>query len=136
MSEHNGTEKNGRQSWVLPTIGVLGVIIGAAVTFFVNVTSIGTRVTANEARIAALEDKQSSLSERQTIIRGNVIELSARISELETQICAQDDVRNAMQSANLRALAILWQKVGETAFPQGDAFYPQVCHRTTTEITK
>jgi hypothetical protein len=124
-------------STLISMVSVAGVIAGAMITFFVNMSTIRAENAAQFARIVSLESNYNSLLDREATLRSNVASLQASILEIQTQFCAEDDMRNLMQASNYRVLAVLWNKVNPANpggsmgvdFPLGAIYYPHVCVR-------
>lgn len=81
-------------------------------------------------RLAALDDRvtQGSAERRSSDAR-----FQSALTEIETQFCAADMVRNLIHANDLRMLSMLWKSVhaGET-YPTDNAYYPMVCNRPTS----
>jgi hypothetical protein len=91
-----------------------------------DVASKTDRSQLNE-RMKALEAiVQTGQGERR--LQASVME--ARLTEIETQFCASDIVRNLMHANDLRMFSMLWKGVFPHAeYPIQNAFYPKVCNR-------
>jgi hypothetical protein len=79
-----------------------------------------------EARLVASETNASLQREQQTRQTGALV-------EIETQFCAQDQVRNLAHAADMRLIAMLWHQTFPGAiYPTDNAYYAQICQRPDT----
>jgi hypothetical protein len=63
--------------------------------------------------------------------------MAARLTEVETQFCGSDVVRNLMHANDLRLFSILWHKVfPDSTLPTDNAFYPRICRENATMSEK
>jgi hypothetical protein len=78
-------------------------------------------------RLATLEERVTSGSAER---RATDARFQAALTEIETQFCASDIVRNLIHANDLRMLSLLWKTIhnGET-YPTDNAYYPMVCNR-------
>lgn len=59
--------------------------------------------------------------------------IQARLTEIETQFCAADIIRNLMHAQDMRVFSIIWHKTMPTTnYPTDNAYYPQICNRGQT----
>jgi hypothetical protein len=94
-----------------------------------HATSRADRAQLNE-RLRALEvTETANAAER----RQQIATMNARLTEVETQFCANDLVRNLMHANDLRLFSMLWEKVfPNNHYPTNNAYYPRVCQENTT----
>lgn len=90
-----------------------------------DIASRGDRGQLNE-RVKVVE---SSMSEGQSDRKAKEASFSASLSEIEGQICSQDDTRNLMHADDLRVMSMLWQHSHLGRYPTDNAFYPQICNK-------
>ena len=119
---------NGTARWQLiaSVAGILVVIGGALLTLLLNINTLGNQVESlrNEAsriaaRVASLETQNAA---KDTVLAG----MGRDQIELESQICAEDAVRNLARANDLRDMGVLWQKVLGDPLPLGNAYYPAI----------
>lgn len=125
----NGNVRVGQ--WLVPAVGVISLVTGALIAFFVNMSSLGAQVSGSAARITSLELNYNQMAEREMILRTTNATMSAKLLEIETQFCGEDHIRNLTQAQDLRLLSLLWKKVfPDSDSPSNDNYYPQVCNRS------
>lgn len=62
-------------------------------------------------------------------LQDRLTRMETALSEIETQFCAQDIVRNLMHANDMRQMSILWEKQFGLPYPIGNAYYPTICNR-------
>lgn len=85
--------------------------------------AISTKLIEGDRRVEALEQKLSAL-------QLSAVKMSRDLNEIETQFCANDNVRNLTHANDMRILATVFEKVFAQPYPIANAFYPKVCNRT------
>jgi hypothetical protein len=101
-------------------------------------------LSSNAADAASRTDREQ-LNNRLRVLEATVQEDSAqrrseaaaitqKLTEVETQFCASDIVRNLLHANELRLFSLLWAKIypGEH-MPTDNAYYPRVCNRAAPE---
>lgn len=91
--------------------------------------------TQAATEIANLKTNYGLLSERQATMRSQIIKHTADLTEIETQFCGADIVRNLMHAADLRQFSLIWQKVFDAKLPTDNVYYPMICNRGGTQPT-
>jgi hypothetical protein len=142
MAENGNGNGNGYASsnrgmqWIVTLFPLLIVVVGSMVTFFITMSTLGAQVSALGARVTSLEQNYNQMSEREMILRTNSATMGAKMSEIETQFCGEDHVRNLMHSQDLRTMSMMWNKVfPNSTLPSSDAYYPQICNRGSYDST-
>lgn len=124
--------ENGTRRWhlVISVAGIVLVIAGGVLTFLIQVATLNTQVAAFGGQVTGLQTQLNQLNERDTLARDKLTELAASLTEIETQFCASDIVRNLMHANEMRVSAMLWSKLfdGQT-YPTDNAYYPTICNR-------
>lgn len=110
--------------------GVAAFLSGGA--FLYQVFHVSYQQQTNTAAIAALRSDVEKLEAASVSADATIKAMQRDLNELETEICAEDDLRNLMHAAELRDLAMLYEKIEGRSYQIGNAFYPQVCRRTST----
>jgi hypothetical protein len=137
MADGNGNG-NGAPKWgsFVPVIGVGSAIVGAMISFYVSSASLATQVSAQAARITSLETNYNIMAERELVLRTNNATMQAALIEIETQFCGEDDMRNLMNAAQERMLAIMWKKLNpDSEYPVANVYYPHVCTHMSSNPT-
>lgn len=154
MAEANGTS---RWMLVLTAVGT-AILVGGAVWGFSSATGAmnqqvstlvadvknltehsrlldGTAllVTSNAVETKALREQYALVIDRIQSIRTEQTKLSAALTEIETQFCASDHVRNLMHANNMRMEAMLWHKAFGESMPTDNAYYPMICNRQSPD---
>lgn len=100
----------------------------SAGAFLYQVFHVSYQQQTNTAEIAALRAEVAIVHTNDAAIKA----MQRDLNELETEICAEDDLRNLMHADEMRAFAMLYEKIEGRPYQIGNAFYPQVCRRTST----
>jgi LmbE family N-acetylglucosaminyl deacetylase len=123
-----GEESNGIGQLVrigsiaIPVLAILGAV------FYV-----GFQSQANSAAIARLELRNDRIEEVLRDAQSKVGQQTDALTEIETQFCASDIVRNLMHANDMRTIALLWQKTFPgSVMPTDNAYYPTICNRKTS----
>jgi uncharacterized protein (DUF1786 family) len=135
MTETNGT--NGNMRWqTFASLAVIGLTIGGAlITFYIQSMNMSTQVAALQVAMKAVEDNVARMSDRLAEERSSSIQLQTSLTEIETQFCSSDIIRNLMQANDMRMMAMVWKKLYNQTIPTDNAYYPQVCNRATSTST-
>lgn len=114
------TEQNGKQNWllILSVFGVVAsVVAGASVIIDLKIENGVARATASKnEELAAL--RADSLS-RDTAF-------NAKLTEIETQFRAEDQMRNVQWAEMRRTISLLWESEFKTRYPSEIQFYPSI----------
>lgn len=151
---------NGNGNGYAKMAGWSSAIIGAAVYTVIGVFwvgGIGAQVTAHKESLDALikrfdkteaqtpqigqnEATISMLTERIRTLEGkadtngiNIATMQTKLTEIETQFCASDIVRNLMHANDMREIAVLYEKLYGQRKPTDNAFYPMICNRVMAQ---
>jgi hypothetical protein len=123
----NGTSTGRFLQWMVPILAALSVIAGA----IVSISSLEATVSNQQARLASLESNYNLMAEREILLRTTIATMTAKMLEIDTQLCSEDHIRNLTQAQNLRFLSMIWKKVfPDSDVPAGDTYYPTVCNRS------
>jgi hypothetical protein len=121
---------NGNTRWqtiaAIITVAVLGS--GAIVQF----GSLRSTVERLETDLTDFRNIQRAQGDEIARLQKSIGELHLSLSEIETQFCASDIVRNLMHANDLRQVSLLWQKVFNVPYPTNNAYYPTICNRHDT----
>jgi hypothetical protein len=142
---------------ILPMIPMLAGLLGMYVAYSIspvnakldlhesNIAHVVSDVTAlsklsQENALAAVGSRtdRADLNERVRLLqtglatetlqrREAAAAMRVNLSEIETQFCSSDIVRNLMHANDLRNVSLLWQKVNGVPYPIENAYYPTVC---------
>lgn len=148
---NNGNGKNGytngasgaRWQIVVSAITAALVVGGALIAFIVQIDNLSAEQARQNADMENLQRQNSlmndgfnqrmdALSARINSMDETTTRESAALSEIETQFCASDIVRNMSNQNIAKLMAILWRKVMGDTMPAGDPYYPMVCNRAAT----
>lgn len=82
---------------------------------------------ATAADVSNLKTMTAQLTDRLQEIRGRQLGMTAALTEVETQFCNGDYVRNLMHANELRIISLLWSKAypGER-YPTDNSYYPKI----------
>jgi hypothetical protein len=119
----------GVMSTVATLITGVWLIIGLRIDTAIAPTT--TLLAENRTRIESTAQLQNTMLERISVIRTDISKLTAGQTEVETQFCASDIVRNLLHASDMRVVSVLWRKeFRDTPLPTDNAFYPVVCNRS------
>lgn len=78
---------------------------------------------------AVVDGKVDNLTEANatTVLRIRTVERD--LNEIETQFCANDQIRNKDLVHTERILAMLWQKEFGQPYPTNNSYFPMICNR-------
>jgi hypothetical protein len=76
-----------------------------------------------------MHDVENDVANGMADRRGQIASINSALTEIETQFCASDVVRNLMHAHDMRIQAMLWGKthMNET-LPTDNSYYPTICH--------
>lgn len=93
------------------------------------VAGLTTRLAALEARADEARTESGRQADRVAALRTDVTQIQSALTEIETQFCGSDHLRNLMHANELRVEAMLWSRVFGSPLPVDNAYYPTVCNR-------
>ncbi|MDR3537638.1 MAG: hypothetical protein P4L71_14160 [Acetobacteraceae bacterium] len=120
--------------WQLTLSGISMILVigGALVTFYVQTVSTAASVAQLLADVQAMKSQLSGQTDRLAEIGTANARIETSLTEVETQFCSSDIIRNLMHANDMRTEAMLWHKVFESDLPTNNAYYPVVCNRATS----
>jgi len=126
---------NGTARWTLwvTVVATVGAGITGIVTYTNQIAALSSANESLDQRFKGLEKRLDEESSANSKTRSQVIALRTALSEIETQFCAEDTVRNLMHANDLKFTAILWEKSMGSKMPTDNAYYPQICNRDRRE---
>jgi hypothetical protein len=129
---------NKTAGWQLTLSGISMVLVigGALVTFYIQTVSTAASVAQLIAEMQLVKAQVGSQTERLAEIGTSNARIETSLTEVETQFCSSDVVRNLMHANDLRMLAMLWRKVFDGDLPTANAYYPMVCNRSAPSLQK
>jgi hypothetical protein len=86
-------------------------------------------VAQNSIEITNLKAEVHVLADRLNEVRASEERQTTALSEIETQFCASDIIRNLMHANEMRIESLLWQRTFKETIPTDNAYYPMVCNR-------
>jgi len=116
----------GRVTTLITAAASIVALLVALIAFFVKIANLETAVGSLQARADRIEAAMDAGTQRNSKTREDVVALQRDIIETESQLCAQDTVRNLTHAADLRVMAMLWRKAFAEEFPVSNTFYPQI----------
>ena len=124
MAENkNGVSQLGLWLSVAIAVAMLLGMIGSVFYVAFEVRADSVLIEAQNVVIRAAQDQI-----RQLQLQNNSLEVS--MNEVETQFCADDQMRNVMHAVDMRVQSLLWQKAYPgTTMPPDNAYYPTICNR-------
>lgn len=110
----------------IATGAVVGIVTVSSVLY--QVFHVTYETQTNTADIAAMRSELATVRANDAAIKA----MQRDFNEVETEICELDNLRNLMHAQDQRNYAVLHEKVFGSPYQIGNAFYPQVCRRTST----
>lgn len=127
MAASNGT---GRLAlWIGIAASGAGFMATMLVAFN-TLSNMATQVTSNSTKTDTLimEVKADEQIIRSLELKLNSVEVS--LNEVETQFCADDQMRNVMHATDMRIQSMLWARsFPDSKLPTDNAYYPTICNR-------
>lgn len=125
--ENGEPRRNGMrwQQWLVAGAAAVP-ISGSLLAFFIQIASIESTVAELTLKVSALEQKAADAMGERKDIQIEITDLKAKTKEIETQFCAEDTLRNEIESFHLRIDAMLWQGTFKSQMPTESAYYPVI----------
>ena len=140
---------------IVAGIGLLGVFMNmmiSPISYQGNINSAAIKQAQNDVSVlqvasasstaadaasrddrAHLNDRVQKLESEASDNRSRVAEERVKLTEIETQFCAGDAMRNLMHAHDMRIQSVLWQHDFKETLPTDNAYYPEICQRTTPD---
>lgn len=121
----NGNGASKRQFWITTAIAAFFVVL-PLIGYITQLASISNTVSTNTGR---LKDHDSSIYNLQIQVNTLQTQLSSArqaLKEIETQFCAEDDMRNTLHSSDLRFEAQIYEKLFGERFPLDGTYYAHI----------
>lgn len=125
-------ESNGGTKWqVYVAIASLAVVlIGGLIALNVQVANTAYSAATNQGAISVMQGRLDRIEERSSELHTMHAQMEIKLTEIETQFCASDIIRNLMHANELRVMAVLWAKAfPQQRIPTDNSYYPMVCNR-------
>jgi hypothetical protein len=119
---------NGNARWqTVASFATIGVIpITGLIGMFVQLTRLSSASDNLSFRITAAEAGLNSAQDRLAENRAQLAKINADLREVETQLCAEDSLRNHTVAWDNRVFAMLWSKTFSMVLPTDNPYYGQV----------
>jgi hypothetical protein len=126
---------NGTARWqLLVSIISLAVFVGAAsIGFFVKIGIMASDLEITQSKVAALESQMLNANRQIATNDIAITRLQTQSTEIETQFCAADTVRNLTHAHDMRIQSMMWGKVFGSPLPTDNAFYPRIGRCATAQ---
>ena len=115
-------------AWMMALV-ILWPLLGSGASWLISSNSTSTTATqalegtkGNTARIDNLAAHVERLESQQ-------VEVTQKLREIETQFCAEDDLRNVEESEQLRFRQMIMKKVFEAEYVVANSVFPVVCDK-------
>lgn len=126
MAEGNGNVR--WQTWAALAAVALP-IMASLVAFLVQVGQLSYNVSQLDASNRDLQRRVEKLDEAAAGQRIDAAKAQERLTEIETQFRASDQVRNLMHANDLRMQSMLWKKAFGQDYPIANAYYPTIARQ-------
>lgn len=128
----NGNGNGSARTWqLIAAAGAVGAVaLGAMISFFIQTATTAGLVSSLTLRVNSLEMNYNRAFDRINEQRAITTGIQSALTEIETQFCAEDIVRNVTHSNDMGIMSMLWQQTyPSTRLPTDNAYYPQICNR-------
>jgi len=115
-------------TWQLIISGVAVVIAvtGSIVALMVNINTLSNAAVNLSSRVLTLESRTIADQDREVGRTVQIAGMQRDLIAVETQFCAEEELRNLMHATDLRLLAVLWSKSMGTEIQIANTYYPRI----------
>jgi len=129
VSDAPGNGRWAKWQVFLTAFGGVTVVGAAIIGFLLQSGATANTVSQQATAISDMRAQIGALMGQQAQDHTELVAMREKLTEVETQFCASDIVRNLMHAADLRETAMLWHKTFGETLPTDNAYYPTICNR-------
>lgn len=129
----NGNGKAARWGVILSALG-LAFVVGAALYGLLHriddqggtIGAQASMITELQAKINDMGARTDRLADAYNKLLADTTGIKRDLVEVDSQLCAEDAVRNLVHANDLRDMAFLWKRVLGDPLATDNAYYPRI----------